>query len=154
MNDLSYGQVVSPKEAGVLTDNMLPGKPIAQENEISPVGNALWSYKTEHKINGIPVAAQDCDLPIDRDDLLFVAFKLDSVPRSAVFWMSPEDTEAIKQYDDLLRREYEGSIMIVDELKQYDSAKGKFITWIRYNEMQYSLHPRFTYLREDMKHDQ
>lgn len=151
MNDISYGQVVSPKEAGVLTDNMLPGRSVDSNDELSSLGNALWSYKFEHKINGIPVAAEDCNLPIDREDLLLIAFQLDSVPKSMIFWMSPEDSDSIKEYDDLLNRVYNGSVMIVDELKQYDQSKGKFMVWIRYNEMQYSLHKRFTYLREDIK---
>lgn len=153
MNDSNYGQVVSVKEAGILTDNMLPGMQADVDTEISSLGNALWSYKFEHKINGIPVATTDCNLPIDREDLLYVAFQLDTIPKSTIFWMSPEDTESIEAYDALLARVYNGSVIIVDELKQYDQTKGKFMVWIRYNEMQYSLHKRFTYLREDIKHE-
>lgn len=153
MNDSNYGQVVSVKEAGILTDSMLPGMQADVDTEISALGNALWSYKFEHKINGIPVAATDCNLPIDREDLLYVAFQLDTIPKSTIFWMSPEDEESIKAYDALLARVYNGSVIIVDELKQYDQTKGKFMVWIRYNEMQYSLHKRFTYLREDIKHE-
>lgn len=153
MNDSNYGQVVSVKEAGILTDNMLPGMQADPDTEISALGNALWSYKFDHKINGIPVAATDCNLPIDREDLLYVAFQLDTIPKSTIFWMSPEDNESIEAYDALLARVYNGSVIIVDELKQYDQTKGKFMVWIRYNEMQYSLHKRFTYLREDIKHE-
>lgn len=153
MNDSNYGQVVSVKEAGILTDNMLPGMQADVDTEISALGNALWSYKFEHKINGIPVATTDCNLPIDREDLLYVAFQLDTIPKSTIFWMSPEDNESIEAYDALLARVYNGSVIIVDELKQYDQTKGKFMVWIRYNEMQYSLHKRFTYLREDIKHE-
>lgn len=153
MNDMSYGQVVSTKEAGVLTDNMLPGSHVEATDEISPVGNALWSYKFEHKVNGVPVTAADRNLPIDREDLLYTAFQLVTVPKSIIFWMSPEDTESIKEYDALLAKVYDGSVIILDELKQYDPNKGKFMVWIRYNELSYSLHKRFTYLREDIKHD-
>lgn len=153
MNDSNYGQVVSVKEAGILTDNMLPGMQADVDTEISALGNALWSYKFEHKINGIPVATTDCNLPIDREDLLYVAFQLDTIPKSTIFWMSPEDNESIEAYDALLARVYNGNVIIVDELKQYDQTKGKFMVWIRYNEMQYSLHKRFTYLREDIKHE-
>lgn len=152
MNDLNYGQVISTKEAGVLTDNMLPGRPTDTQEELSSLGNALWSYKFEHKINGVPVSETDRNLPVDREDLLNVAFQLDVVPKSAIFWMSPEDAESIEQYDALLSRVYDGSVIIIDELKQYDQSKGKFMVWIRYNEMKYSLHKRFTYLREEIKH--
>lgn len=153
MNDMNYGQVVSTKEAGVLTDSMLPGGRTETAEELSPLGNALWSYKFEHKINGVPVTEADCNLPIDREDLLYVAFQLNTVPKSAIFWMSPEEAESIKEYDELLSRVYNGSVVIIDELKQYDPNKGKFMVWIRYNELSYSLHKRFTYLREDIKHD-
>lgn len=78
-------------------------------------GNALWSYRNEGRINGIPVAEKDCSLPIDREDLLQAAFQLTSTPRSLIFWMSPDDEDAIKAYDSLLKRAADGSVLIQDE---------------------------------------
>ena len=151
MKQAEYGQVYSAKDTELLQDSQLPKA--SQEGapqDISSVGNALWSYKTEGKINGVPVKSSDAGLPIDREDLLQAAFQLESIPRSMLLWLSPDDEEAIAKYDELLNRVYNGSVIIVDEMKQYDSAKSKIMVWIRYNEVSYALHQRFQYLREEV----
>lgn len=148
MSDADYGHVVSPEEA-TLTET-----PNQQENSttgvISDVGNALWYYHNEGTIRGIPVADNSIGLPIDREDLLDVAFILRRTPRSKIFWMSPEDEESIKLYDKLLNAQAEGRLVIIDELKQYDMNKCKFMVWLRYDELLYELNPRFEYLREEL----
>ena len=146
-----YGTLISAEEAELLLDSSLPGAEQDTESEVSPLGNALWSYKEEHRINGIKVASGDCGLPIDRDDVLNTAFQLVSVPKSLLLWLSPDDAEAIAKYDALLQQVYDGSVIIQDEIKQYDQTKGKFMVWIRYNEVSYKLHPRFQFLREEVK---
>lgn len=149
--DTEYGTIVSTKETELLLDSDLPKADPEEDSEISPLGNALWSYKEEHRINGIQVAPGDCGLPIDRDDVLNTAFQLMSVPKSLLLWLSPDDAEAIAKYDALLQQVYDGSVIIQDEIKQYDQTKGKFMVWIRYNEVSYKLHPRFQFLREEVK---
>lgn len=148
MSDADYGHVVSSEEA-TLTET-----PNQQENSttgvISDVGNALWYYHNEGTIRGIPVADNSVGLPIDREDLLDVAFILRRTPRSKIFWMSPEDEESIKLYDKLLNAQAEGRLVIIDELKQYDMNKCKFMVWLRYDELLYELNPRFEYLREEL----
>lgn len=149
--DTEYGTIVSTKETELLLDSDLPKADSEEDSEISPLGNALWSYKEEHRINGIQVAPGDCGLPIDRDDVLNTAFQLVSVPKSLLLWLSPDDAEAIAKYDALLQQVYDGAVIIQDEIKQYDQTKGKFMVWIRYNEVSYKLHPRFQFLREEVK---
>ena len=151
MEEADYGTVVSTKDAVLLQDAELPSESGQESNDISSVGNALWSYLHENRINGIPVKNGDCNLPIERDDMLSATFQLVSVPKSMLLWLSPDDAEAIAKYDDLLQRVYNGTVIIQDEVKQYDAAKGKFIVWVRYNEVYYELHPRFQYLREEVQ---
>jgi len=149
MSDADFGHVVSSQEA------MLTDTPNQQQNStsgvISDIGNALWYYHNEGTIRGIPVADDSIGLPIDREDLLDVAFILRRTPRSKIFWMSPEDEESIKLYDKLLNAQAEGRLVIIDELKQYDMNKCKFMVWLRYDELLYELNPRFEYLREELK---
>lgn len=148
MSDADYGHVVSSEEA------LLTETPQSQENStsgvISDIGNALWYYHNQGTIRGIPVADNSIGLPIDREDLLDVAFILRRTPRSKIFWMSPEDEESIKLYDKLLNAQAEGRLVIIDELKQYDMNKCKFMVWLRYDELLYELNPRFEYLREEL----
>jgi hypothetical protein len=63
--------------------------------------------------------------------------------------MSPEDEESIKLYDKLLAAQATNQLVIIDELKQYDTGKCKFMVWLRYDELCYELNPRFEYLREE-----
>ena len=143
-----YGHMVSIEEA-MLSE--VPIKEMQEQNQISTIGNELWSYYNEGRIHGIPVEDKDIGLPIDRDDMLDVAFLLKRIPKSKIFWMSPEDEESIKLYDDLLTQQADGRLIIVDELKQYDTSKCKFMVWLRYDELSYELNPRFDYLREELK---
>ena len=142
-----YGHMVSIDEV-MLSES--PFKEEKAENQISTIGNELWSYHNEGRIHGIPVADNAVGLPIDRDDMLDVAFTLKRVPKSKIFWMSPEDEESIKLYDAMLAQQADGQLIIIDELKQYDTSKCKFMVWLRYDELSYELNPRFDYLREDL----
>lgn len=148
MSDIDFGHMVSIEEA------MLAEEPPQNENYtsgvISDIGNPLWYYINEGTIRGIPVADDAIGLPIDRDELLDVAFILRRTPRSKIFWMSPEDADSIKMYDKLLTEQAEGKLVIIDELKQYDQSKCKFMVWLRYDELLYELNPRFAYLREEI----
>lgn len=147
--ELDPGELVSSHDAGLVLDSMLPQDGTQQPHELDPLGNALYSYKFEDRINGIVVAKQDRKLPIDREDLLAVAFRLKSTERSWVFWMSPEHEENCKKYAELLNQANEGRVRIVEETKQYDTAKSAFMVWIRYYECEFELHPRFEYLRKE-----
>ena len=149
MSEIDYGHMVSVQDA------TLAESPAQEESYtsgvISDAGNALWAYHNEGTIRGIPVAANAVGLPIDKEAMLDVAFLLRRTPRSKIFWMSPEDEESIKLYDDLLAQQAEGKLIIVDELKQYDMNKCKFMVWLRYDELLYELNPRFEYLREELQ---
>ena len=148
MNEGDFGHVVSSQEAQ-LTDTPANSES-STTGVISDIGNALWYYHNEGTIRGIPVADNAVGLPIDREDLLDVAFILKRTPRSKIFWMSPEDEESIKLYDKLLSAQAEGRLVIIDELKQYDMNKCKFMVWLRYDELLFELNPRFEYLREEL----
>jgi len=147
-SEVDFGHVVSLREA--LLSEPPTEEQKKQENAITDIGNALWSYLNEGRIRGVPVADSDLALPIDRDDLLDVAFQLQRTPKSKIFWMSPEDEESIKLYDKMLSEQADGRIIIVDELKQYDANKCKFMVWVRYDELLFVLNPRFDYLREEL----
>jgi len=147
MSDTDFGHVVPLEDTQLAED---PFQDPAQQNTITDIGNNLWSYHNEGRIHGIRVVDQDLGLPIDREDMLDVAFNLKRTPRSKIFWMSPEDEESIKLYDDLLAQQDANQIIIVDELKQYDTNKCKFMVWVRYDELSYELYPRFSYLREEL----
>jgi hypothetical protein len=150
MSNYDAGHLVSLEEA------MLAEEPMSNENYtsgvISDIGNALWSYHNEGTIRGIPVADDAVGLPIDRDDSLDVYFQLKRTPCFKLLWMSPdkEDDEATKTYNKLLEAQAEGRLVIIEEAKQYDMTKSKFMVWIRYDELVYELNPRFAYLREEL----
>ena len=147
-SDADYGHVVSSNEA------MLFETPNQQENSTSGVildpASSLWEYHNQGTLHGVPVADNAVGLPIDKESLLDVALTLKRTPRSKIFWMSPEDEESIKLYDKLLAAQSENQLVIIDELKQYDASKCKFMVWLRYDELLYELNPRFEYLREEL----
>lgn len=143
------GELVGSRDAALFSEDMLPHDKQPDVHDLDPIGNALYSYKFENKLNGIVVAAQDQKLPIDREDLLNVAFRLKSVEKSWVFWMSPSHQEECEKYAELLNQANEGRVRIVEEIKQYDAAEHAFMVWIRYYVCEYELHPRFEYLRKE-----
>ena len=147
-DEIDFGRMVSLEDA-VLAES--PADDDKQNNIISPMDDVLWEYHELGRVNNIPVAEADQKLPIDSERLLDGAFTLKRTPRSVVFWMSPEDEESIKLYDDLLAQQTDGRIQIIEELKQYDANKGKFIVWLRYDETVIELKPRYAYLREEIK---
>lgn len=151
--DILYtGRLVSAKDAKLITDDDLPK---AEEEEQKGIvfsdGDALWSYRNEGKINGYPVDSGSLNLPIERDDQLLKCFRPRLTPHSVLFWLSPDDPEENEKYNKLLQESYDGKISIVDEQTQYDAGKGKFMVWVRYNEVSYELHPRHSYLKEEKK---
>lgn len=141
-----YGRTVSAADAA-LADS--PIKDEQPKNVIDGSANLLWMYQNTGTINGTPIDSSALGLPIDRPDLLEAALYLNRKPKSAIFWMSPEDTDSIEKYDQLLEDQFNGKVLIVEELKQYDQSKSKFMVWVRYDELCYMLHPRFAYLREE-----
>ena len=146
--DDSFGHMVSPQEA--LLAELPTGEDPAQSNGITNVGNLTWEYHNLGTLNGMPVADADQNLAIDRDDLIDAAFTLKGTPRSKVFWMSPDNEDSIKLYDALLERQARGEIRIMEELKQYDTTKSAFMVWVRYDEVEWQLNPRFAYLRVEL----
>lgn len=144
----SFGQMVSAQDA-LLCESPI-ADPLMSEG-ITSTGNLTWEYHNLGTINGIHVAEADACLAVDRDDLIDAAFTLKGTPRSKVFWMSPENEESIKLYDELLERQSNGEIRILEELKQYDTTKSAFMVWVRYDEVEWQLNPRFAYLREELK---
>jgi hypothetical protein len=147
MSEIDFGHMVSLQDASLVDE---PVKAEQTQNVLTDAGNALWSYHNEGTIRGIPVADNAVGLPIDKESMLDVAFNLKRTPRSKIFWMSPEDEDSIKLYDGLLSQQAQGRLVIVDELKQYDMNKCKFMVWVRYDELLFELNPRFEYLREEL----
>lgn len=145
MSSAEYGKTTTPSEA-FLSD--IPLQDETPKKGIDGYANPLWMYQNLDNLNGIPIDPSAQGLPIDREELLEAALYLDRSPRSMIFWMSPEDTESIQKYDKLLEDQENGKLIIVEEQKQYDMNKSKFMVWIRYDLLRYKLHPRFEYLRE------
>lgn len=105
-------------------------------------------YMNKGTINGVPVAEADRCAKVDSEALLDQAFILDRKPRSSIFRLSPDRPEELAAYDELLALVYGGKAIIVDETKQFDTANGCFLVWVRYDELCYMLHPRYGYLKD------
>lgn len=141
------GEVTSLKDATLS---------ISQEQDKSNTlelsnGNDLWEYQNMHKYCGIPVAEDCLDLPIDSDELLHRALILSSVPDSVVLRLSPDDTDGITKYGELLKRQATGELRIIEETKNYDASNACFIVLITYEVLEYKLHPRYDFLRTELK---
>ena len=147
---IDFGHAVSIEEAQLITP---PGQEQQTKDASIDPNSDLWSYHHLKRIQGFPVAEGDLDLPIGKESTLDDAFYLKRTPRSKIFWMSPEDEESIALYDGLLALQADHQIQIIDELKQYDTSKCKFMVWIRYDETCFALNPRFDFLREEL-HDE
>lgn len=143
---------ISAAQARLLTEDDLPGREKEDEGDVK-LSNSdnLWAYRSEHQIQNVQVRQSDWDLPIADDETLAKAFRLHSVPHSEMFWMSPDDEESMAKYNQILQAAYDGKIIIVDEQKQYDQSKGKFLVWLRYDEVAWELHPRYEFIREERK---
>ena len=109
----------------------------------------LWWYHNAGRMNGVPVAEQDRGLKIDDEGMLATAFLLERRLRSLMLYLSPDDAAASARYDRLLDLVNDGSAEIVDEVRQWDQEHSRFVLWVRYNELEYRLNPRFAYLREE-----
>lgn len=127
------------------------GNPERKEADITlpDQGNLLWSYINEGRIYGVPVVREHQGLKLDTDELVANAFELIRRPRSMVLLINTEATEDQDKYNALLDAVADGRVEIVDELKQFDPAKSAFLTWVRYNELSFRLHPRYSYLLEE-----
>ena len=148
MAEIDFGHVISPEEAQLSLD---PTQDSQSDDRVISNGNLTWEYHNMGRINGVRVADDDIALPIETDELIDGAFELRRTPRSKIFWMSPEDADSIKLYDDLLALQEDCEIQILEEIKQYDAAKSKFMVWLRYDELRYELKPRYAYLREEIR---
>lgn len=146
--EIDFGHVISPEEAQLSLD---PTQDNQADNPVISNGDLTWEYHNMGRINGVRVADDDIALPIEKDELIDGAFELRRIPRSKIFWMSPEDADSIKLYDDLLALQESNEIQILEEIKQYDAAKSKFMVWLRYDELSYVLKPRYAYLREEIR---
>lgn len=146
--DDAFGKAVSMKDAQIMTPDMLPMGDPESEGAVYSNDPSLWEYHELNRINGIPVAEEDQKAPIDKPDVLSMAFVEDVKPRSAVLWISPDDTEALKKYQEIWDMVYDHRARIISEDKQYDQTKNKFMVWIRYEEVVCRLHPRFQFLKE------
>lgn len=135
-------------EAMKLVDKGDPGR---KDTDIvlQDQGNLLWSYMNEGRIYGVPVAQEHRGLKLDTDEMVANAFELVRRPRSMVLLINTEAAEDQRKYEELLDAVADGRAEIVDELKQFDPAKSAFLTWVRYNELVFRLHPRYSYLLEE-----
>lgn len=150
MDSAEYGNLVSAVDATTFSDTMLPSDDTAEPTELSATGTALYQYKFEKRINGVPVKSTDVDLPIDRDELLQAAFTLNSSSKLALFQMAPGDTDQLDKYNALLKRASNAELVLEEETKHYDPNKGAFMVWVKYTELFYELNQRFNYIREDI----
>lgn len=153
MKEEGIGHIDGVGDVALAGIDSLPGVSDLEADDsglrISAEGNALWNYHNLGRINGVPVADDARSLPVDRDDMLAVAFTLDRRPRSLMLYMKPDDPESFRAYDDIMDAVYDGRAEIIDEIRQYDAASSRFVVWIRYNELKYVLNERFAYLREE-----
>lgn len=151
-----YGELVSIADTTVRmkgeVDETEDGSNVVNTGS-SEVGNVLWEYQKLGRIYGIPVNKEHVGLGITSEDMLFMMFKLSAKPGLLLLSMSPEDAESKKKYDSLLERVYDGSVRILEESRQFDATSCRFIVWIKYEELQYDLHPRYKYMAEEFTND-
>ena len=143
---IEYGELVAPEDVGLTSIS----EAFPQGSDVVESDGALWSYIKEGKIDNIPVKKGDTGLPVSHGQV-YEAFFLVCVPKCAMFWLSPDDTEQLDKYNELIGGVANGGIAIMEEARQYDQEKHAFATLVRYNEMHYELHPRFNYLREELQ---
>lgn len=145
--DDNYGRVLSPSDVSLDMPDVVQGDNVPQPPP--DLGNALWIYQTQGKINGVPVAQEARGLPIDGDDMLQTVFMLDKHPRCMVLRLHDGDCSDKDKFDELLSRAYLGEVSIVSEDIQFDASRGHFLVLLKFEELQYVLHPRYSYLKND-----
>lgn len=150
-NTPDFGKLDAPEDADMLLTGGLPfdDNDADDGNVLDMSSTPLWGYLNEGRLNGTPVAAEDCGLKIADEAMLRAAFVLVREPHSLLLYMSPDDADSQAKYDSIISRMYSGEVEIIDEQKQYDPSKGRFVVWLRYDVVHYALHPRFHYLREE-----
>lgn len=149
----NYGAVYGIQDISLQKEDTLgdveKATSIPPEGGVDLKGNMMWEYQKLGRINGVPVKESDKHLKLDSADRLIDAFQLDRRPVSLVFHLAPDNEDDAKKYNDILDGVHDGSLEIIDEIRQFDQDKGWFVVWIRYNELQYVLNPRYSWLRED-----
>lgn len=148
--NIEYGKLTSVQEASLMStaDIALQGTD-GDADSVPGEGNSLWLYQTQGRIYGIPVEDSARSLKIDSDEMLDTVFQLDRRPKSLLLALAPGEQSALDEYDRLLDKVYNGTASILSEDRQFDQVNGRFIVWVRYEELKYVLHPRFSYLREE-----
>ena len=141
----SIGYMTAPTDADVLVEERDDD---AAQQAVDGTGSLLWGYQHDGRLYGVNVAKNDLALKIDSDSLLSIAFSLIRTTRSEVLYISPDGGKGNDRYDELLDGVNDGRIEIIDELRNWDQERSRFVLWLRYNELEYRLNPRFDYLRE------
>ena len=142
-----YGSLAAPEDASVMLGGALPAYEDAAEGK--PDSGLMWEYLNKGTLNGVPVAAADVGLKIDDEDTFTSVFRLHRSPKTLLLYLSPDDEQSLKKYNEVLERIYAGKAMAVDEQKEFDPAHGRFVVMLRYDEICYELDPRYHYLREE-----
>lgn len=145
IEDEDYGRALSASEIAFETPDAIQGE--EPPASTAGLGNALWLYQKLGTINGVPVAASARGLPIEGDDTLQAAFILDRHPRCAIFRLHDGECPDKVAYDTLLDRAYAGEVAVVSESEHFDEVKGHFLLLVKYEELQYVLHPRYEFLK-------
>ena len=146
--ELDFGKLWAPEDSATVNT---PDLGLQDANDINDAGvnYGVWEYHNENKIHGVPVCSNDCNLKIDNNDLLQRAFELRRLPKLLLTYLQPDETKGSKEYTDVLNLVYEGKAMIVEERTDFDIQHGRYVLMLRYDELQYMLHPRYYYLREE-----
>lgn len=141
-----YGTVGSIDDAFDVAE--LESKGIQVDADID---GSLWDYHERGLINGIQVVEADRGLAIDSQEDLGRMFVLKASSQVMLLKLSMDDPTGIKQYNDLLKRQENGDLVIREEQKQFDATNGHFIVLLRIDHLRYELHPRFEYKRQEVK---
>ena len=112
-------------------------------------GGFLYEYQTDGRIGGVPVSSCDRGLPIESDEALADAFELRRRPRALVVSLPADAGDVSGKYAELLEAVYDGRAVVIDERTEWDAASSRFVVFVRYDEVEYALRSRFSYLREE-----
>lgn len=144
--DAEYGRALSP--ADVVLDVPAMPQAAAAAQQPADLGNALWVYQKQGLINGVPVEDSAKGLSISSDDELRAAFMLDRRLRCLVLRLYDGDCPDKLKYDELLDKAHAGSLSIVSEDTHFDETRGQFLIVVKFEELQYKLHPRYAFMKE------
>lgn len=132
-------------------------------SEFSSVDNSLsidmseqmWKYKNLKEFKGCPVQSQAQDLPVESIDKLERALQLKTKVYTWTGYISPldEDIQNVHQYNRIQQGLNEGKFSILDQQKHFCGSLNKILVLIVYNQLSYTLHPRYKYLKEQLHVD-